>query len=132
MTRDRLLLAIDALGAEEPATPADVRGLLRAIAISVPDPGLGVVRAKSVLRTRIDQMVEDNATGQITPADVRDVLDDMVDSLLDEEAVQAGAGIAVSRDAGSSRLRPAAPRRRPGSRSSSDRRPTLRRTPGSI
>ena len=91
MTRDRLLQAIDALGATGPATPADVRGLLRAVAFSVPAPGLGVVREKSVLRTRIDTMFEDNTVGEITPAVARDVLEDMVDSLLDTEAVLPGA-----------------------------------------
>ena len=100
MTRDRLLQAIDTLGATGPATPADVRGLLRAVALSVPAPGLGVVREKSVLRTRIDAMFEDNTVGEITPAVARDVLEDMVDSLLDTEAVLPGAGITVSRSAG--------------------------------
>ena len=100
MTRDRLLQAIDTLGATGPATPADVRVLLRAVALSVPSPGLGVVREKSVLRTRIDAMFEDNTVGEITPAVARDVLEDMVDSLLDTEAVLPGAGITVSRSAG--------------------------------
>ena len=59
-----------------------------------------MVREKSVLRTRIDAMFEDNTVGEITPAVARDVLEDMVDSLLDTEAVLPGAGITVSRSAG--------------------------------
>ena len=53
------------------------------------------VRTKPVLKQMIADMLLDNTDREISEADVRTVLDDFVDSLLDRAAVVAGAGITV-------------------------------------
>ena len=95
-----LLAAIDeALGPKRPTV--DVHGLLTDIVkAAVPTLGApGEVRAKGILRDRIAAMINDNSEFDITPAEVRDVLGDMVDTLLDSGGVVAGGGISVTPNA---------------------------------
>ena len=58
------------------------------------------IKNKPELRAAIASMLPNNTTGLINPTIDRELREDFVDSLLDSEAVVAGAGITVDRNAG--------------------------------
>ena len=90
MNQDELRRRIKTL-----TSPQDVADIFEAILVPrVGEPA--VVRAKGVLRARLDAMFADNDEGDISALDARDLLGDMIDTLLDAGGLVAGAGIGLT------------------------------------
>ena len=100
-TRAELLAAVDGLSDVHPdKRGVYARGLLSDLVRAAVPERVGsplAVRLKAELHARLDAMFAFNRSGEITDTDARDVLGDMIDTLLSSASVQAGNGISVDR-----------------------------------